>query len=94
MLPGVDIVWLFDPKDIALILNDAPGNFPRRRSHLALEKYRTDRPHIYRTGGLLPTWGDYKNLFILFLFFTLIKTIFLQKWCRMVGDSIWITKGT
>lgn len=55
MLPGVDIVWLFDPKDIALILNDAPGNFPRRRSHLALEKYRTDRPHIYRTGGLLPT---------------------------------------
>uniref|UniRef100_A0A1B0FV58 Cytochrome n=1 Tax=Lutzomyia longipalpis TaxID=7200 RepID=A0A1B0FV58_LUTLO len=58
-LPGVNVVWLFDPNDIATVLNDhGNGNFPQRRSHLALEKYRNDRPEIYRTPGLLPTNGE------------------------------------
>lgn len=56
ILPGVDIVWLFDPNDIAKVLNNSgPNMYPQRKSHLALEKYRKDRPHIYKTGGLLPT---------------------------------------
>lgn len=56
MVPGVDIVWLFDPNDIAKVLNNAgPGMYPQRKSHLGLEKYRIDRPHIYKTAGLLPT---------------------------------------
>lgn len=56
ILPGVDIVWLFDPHDIAKVLNNTgPTMYPQRKSHLALEKYRKDRPHIYKTAGLLPT---------------------------------------
>lgn len=53
MVPGEDIVWLYDPKDIATLLNEK--DYPLRRSHLALEKYRKDRPHVYRSAGLLPT---------------------------------------
>ena len=52
-VPGEDIVWLYDPKDIALLLNEK--DYPLRRSHLALAKYRSDRPHVYRSAGLLPT---------------------------------------
>lgn len=56
MVPGVDVVWLFDPNDISKVLNNSgPGMYPQRRSHLGLEKYRQDRPHIYKTTGLLPT---------------------------------------
>lgn len=56
LLPGVYILWIFDPKDIAVVVNESsPGVYPRRRSHLALEKYRKNKPDIYRTGGLLPT---------------------------------------
>ncbi|KAJ8909504.1 hypothetical protein NQ315_002450 [Exocentrus adspersus] len=33
------------------------GKYPLRRSHLALQKYRLDRPNIYNSGGLLPTNG-------------------------------------
>lgn len=56
IVPGVDVVWLFDPSDIAKVLNESgPGVYPQRRSHLALEKYRKDRSHIYKSGGLLPT---------------------------------------
>lgn len=53
IVPGEDIVWIYDPKDIATLLNEK--DYPMRRSHLALEKYRNDRPHIYRSAGLLPT---------------------------------------
>lgn len=53
MVPGEDILWLYDPKDISILLNEK--DYPLRRSHLALEKYRKDRPHVYRTAGLLPT---------------------------------------
>jgi len=56
ILPGVNVIWIFNPNDIATVLNDSGvGNYPQRRSHLALEKYRKDRSHVYRTGGLLPT---------------------------------------
>ncbi|XP_055841137.1 cytochrome P450 302a1, mitochondrial [Episyrphus balteatus] len=55
MAPGVNIVWIYDPNDIAVLLNDK--DYPHRRSHLALEKYRTDRPHVYRSAGLIPTNG-------------------------------------
>ena len=53
MLPGVNVIWLYDPEDISVILNER--EYPQRRSHLALEKYRKDRPHIYKSAGLLPT---------------------------------------
>ncbi|XP_031640916.1 cytochrome P450 302a1, mitochondrial [Contarinia nasturtii] len=58
MVPGVDIIWLYDPNDISKVLNNSgPDMYPQRKSHLGLEKYRKDRPHIYKTGGLLPTNG-------------------------------------
>lgn len=54
ILPGVNIVWLFDPKDIEALFRQE-GKYPMRRSHLALDKYRLDRPNVYNSGGLLPT---------------------------------------
>ncbi|KAJ6640669.1 Cytochrome P450, mitochondrial, partial [Pseudolycoriella hygida] len=58
IVPDVTVVWLFDPNDISKVLNDyGTGVFPRRKSHLALEKYRKDRSQIYNSGGLLPTNG-------------------------------------
>ena len=55
LLPGVNLVFVFDPHDIAEVYaQDGPGNYPSRRSHLALEKYRKDRPTIYNNAGLLP----------------------------------------
>ena len=53
MVPGEDIVWLYDPKDISILLNEK--DYPYRGSHLALAKYRFDRRHIYRSAGLLAT---------------------------------------
>lgn len=47
-------MWLFKPEDIEIMFR-CEGKYPRRRSHLALEKYRLDRKGIYNTGGLLPT---------------------------------------
>lgn len=56
VIPGVDIVWLFDPNDIAkAVTNTGPGAHPQRRSHLGMAKYRIDRPHIYKTAGLIAT---------------------------------------
>ncbi len=57
IVPGVTIVWLFDPQDIKTMFG-AEGRYPSRRSHLALEKYRRDRPEVYNNGGLLPTNGS------------------------------------
>lgn len=54
ILPGVPIVWVYTPEDIETVYR-CEGRYPERRSHLALKKYRLDRPHIYNTGGLLPT---------------------------------------
>lgn len=57
MVPGLNVVWIFNPNDICKVFNNdtGPGLYPQRRSHLALEKYRTDRSHLYKNGGLLPT---------------------------------------
>lgn len=54
IVPGVNIVWLFDPSDMETLFRNE-GKYPQRRSHLALEKYRLDRPNVYNSGGLLPT---------------------------------------
>lgn len=54
IVPGVNIVWLFKPDDIETMFR-CEGKYPQRRSHLALQKYRLDRPNVYNTGGLLPT---------------------------------------
>nr|CAH7756670.1 unnamed protein product [Callosobruchus chinensis] len=56
IVPGVNIIWLFDPNDIETMFRHE-GKYPQRRSHLALEKYRLDRPNVYNSGGLLPTNG-------------------------------------
>ncbi|KAG5677094.1 hypothetical protein PVAND_006877 [Polypedilum vanderplanki] len=58
IMPGASVVWLYDPVDISKVLTDTPGNLPCRRSHLALEKFRYDRPEVYSSGGLLPTNGE------------------------------------
>lgn len=55
IVPKVNIVWLFKPDDIESLFR-GEGKYPQRRSHLALEKYRLDKPHIYNTGGLIPTY--------------------------------------
>ncbi|KAI8039045.1 cytochrome P450 302a1, mitochondrial isoform X1 [Drosophila gunungcola] len=55
IVPGQDIVWLYDPRDIASLLNER--DCPQRRSHLALAQYRKNRPDVYKTTGLLPTNG-------------------------------------
>lgn len=54
IVPNVNIVWLFKPEDIEIMFR-MEGKYPQRRSHLALEKYRLDKPNVYNTGGLLPT---------------------------------------
>ncbi|KAI5750989.1 hypothetical protein M8J77_003161 [Diaphorina citri] len=56
IVPGVSLVWVFTPEDIETVYR-CEGRYPERRSHLALEKYRLDRPEVYSTGGLLPTNG-------------------------------------
>lgn len=56
IVPGVNLVLAFDPNDIrTMYMNE--GKCPSRRSHLALQKLRTDRPDLYNDGGLLPTNG-------------------------------------
>ena len=53
---GLTIVWLFHPDDIKTLFENE-GKYPSRRSHLALEKYRKEKPEFYNNGGLLPTNG-------------------------------------
>ncbi|XP_076298802.1 cytochrome P450 302a1, mitochondrial isoform X2 [Lasioglossum baleicum] len=57
IVPNVNVVWIYKPEDIAEIFKAESGLHPERRSHLALSKYRKDRPDLYSTGGLLPTNG-------------------------------------
>ncbi|XP_011861130.1 PREDICTED: cytochrome P450 302a1, mitochondrial isoform X2 [Vollenhovia emeryi] len=57
IIPGQHMVWVFRPEDIAEIFKAETGLHPKRRSHLALLKYRKDRSNVYNTGGLLPTNG-------------------------------------
>lgn len=54
IVPGVSVVWIFKPDDIETLYRNE-GKYPERRSHLALQKYRLNRPDVYNTGGLLPT---------------------------------------
>lgn len=57
--PGnVSVLYLFDPEDIETMYAKE-GRYPWRRSHTALQKYRLDRPHMFSTGGLLPTNGKH-----------------------------------
>ncbi|XP_011307740.1 cytochrome P450 302a1, mitochondrial [Fopius arisanus] len=58
IVPGVHLVLVFKPEDIAEVFKSEIGKFPERRSHLALMKYRTDRKEIYNSAGLLPTKGE------------------------------------
>ncbi|XP_027209672.1 cytochrome P450 302a1, mitochondrial [Penaeus vannamei] len=53
---SLTLLLLFDPKDIETMYA-GEGRYPQRRSHLALEKYRLDRPEMYNSGGLVPTNG-------------------------------------
>ncbi|XP_078044253.1 cytochrome P450 302a1, mitochondrial [Augochlora pura] len=57
IVPNVNVLWIYRPEDIAEIFKAESGLHPERRSHLALLKYRKDRPDLYSTGGLLPTNG-------------------------------------
>lgn len=56
LVGNVTLLLLFDPQDIETMYS-VEGRYPMRRSHTALEKYRLDRPHMYNSGGLLPTNG-------------------------------------
>uniref|UniRef100_A0A1B6KHD3 Cytochrome P450 302a1, mitochondrial n=1 Tax=Graphocephala atropunctata TaxID=36148 RepID=A0A1B6KHD3_9HEMI len=56
IVPGVPVVWVYTPSDIERVYR-SEGRFPERRSHLALKKYRKDRPHIYNNGGVLLSEG-------------------------------------
>merc|ERR1719509_116436 len=56
VLPGVEVVWLFHPRDIRAMYA-AEGETPSRRSHMALKHLRESRPGTYRTPGLFPTNG-------------------------------------
>lgn len=56
LISNVNLLLLFDPRDIETMYA-TEGRYPMRRSHIALEKYRLDRPEMYNSGGLLPTNG-------------------------------------
>ncbi|XP_063975595.1 cytochrome P450 302a1, mitochondrial isoform X2 [Diachasmimorpha longicaudata] len=58
IVPGVYLVLVFKPDDIAEVFKSEMGKYPERRSHLALMKYRSDRKDLYNSGGLLPTNGE------------------------------------
>lgn len=53
------------------------GKYPQRRSHLALEKYRLDRPNVYNTGGLLPT---------LVLIYSVSNLFFTHLYTRIISE--------
>ncbi|XP_046665557.1 cytochrome P450 302a1, mitochondrial isoform X2 [Homalodisca vitripennis] len=57
IIPGVKVVWVFSPDDIKKVYA-SEGRYPSRRTHLALKKYREDRPHIYNNGGVLLSDGE------------------------------------
>lgn len=57
MLPGTDVVWLFDPDDVKTMY-DVEGPCPARRSHIALQHYRVvQNKDRFDSAGLLPTNG-------------------------------------
>ncbi|KAI5631963.1 cytochrome p450 domain-containing protein [Phthorimaea operculella] len=52
--PGIRLLHVFDPDDIAAVFRQ-DDRYPARRSHLAMQHYRLSKPHLYNTGGLLST---------------------------------------
>ncbi|KAI5631554.1 cytochrome p450 domain-containing protein [Phthorimaea operculella] len=54
--PGIRLLHVFDPDDIAAVFRQ-DDRYPARRSHLAMQHYRLSKPHLYNTGGLLSTNG-------------------------------------
>lgn len=55
IVPGVNLLFLFDPDDIETLFK-VEGKNPCRLSHLALQKYRiVDTPDEHTSAGLLPT---------------------------------------
>ncbi|CAB3243679.1 unnamed protein product [Arctia plantaginis] len=54
--PGVRMLHVFDPEDIEVVFRQE-YQYPARRSHLAVLHYRTRKPNVYNTGGLLCTNG-------------------------------------
>lgn len=53
-LPGVKLLHVFDPDDIAAVFRQ-DEKYPARRSHVAMRDYRLKKPSVYNTGGLLST---------------------------------------
>lgn len=54
---NLKLCHVFRAEDIEQVYK-TEGRYPERRSHLAINHYRLTRPHLYNTGGLLPTNGD------------------------------------
>nr|AID54852.1 cytochrome P450 CYP302A1 [Helicoverpa armigera] len=54
--PGVNLLHVYDPEDIETVFRQ-DHRYPARRSHVAMYHYRTNKPHVYNTGGLLSTNG-------------------------------------
>ncbi|KAJ2946948.1 hypothetical protein O0L34_g16295 [Tuta absoluta] len=54
--PGIRLLHVFDPDDIAAVFRQ-DDRHPARRSHIAMQHYRLSKPHLYNTGGLLSTNG-------------------------------------
>lgn len=54
LMPGAQLLHVFDPEDIASVFRQ-DDKYPARRSHLAMKHYRVNKPHVYNTGGLLST---------------------------------------
>ena len=50
------MVHLFDPADMREMFQQI-GQYPYRRSHRALLRYRSKRPDTYRSGGIFPENG-------------------------------------
>lgn len=76
--PGVSLVWIFTPEDY-MILYKNEGLQPHRRSHLALQKYRMDRPNLYNNGGILPSWV-----------YIQIASIVIDETSREMCYSLWV----
>ncbi|XP_075970526.1 cytochrome P450 302a1, mitochondrial [Anticarsia gemmatalis] len=64
--PGVRLLHVYDPDDIETVFRQ-DHRYPARRSHVAMYHYRTNKPQVYNTGGLLstngPEWWRLRSIF-------------------------------
>ncbi|NP_001036953.1 cytochrome P450 302A1 [Bombyx mori] len=64
--PIVNLVHVYDPDDIEAVFRQ-DHRYPARRSHTAMNYYRTNKPNVYNTGGLLatngPDWWRLRSIF-------------------------------